>query len=140
MLYETIKLTAPAGNMEKLKVAISNGADKVFLGGKILNMRAGTKNFSDEELKEAVEYAHKFGKEVHVTLNAVPHNQDIDLLPESAEFLESIGVDGVIVSDLGVFECIKTCTNLPITVNTHSSNTNWRSVKMWSDLGAILIA
>jgi putative protease len=136
MFFNDIQLAAPAGNKEKLKIALEAGADKIFLGGKLLNMKAGTENFNDEELKEAVNYVHSFGKKLYVTLNAVPQNQELEKLPEYAKYLEIIGVDGVIISDLGVFQCIKTFTKLPITINTHSSNTNWRSVKMWKDLGA----
>lgn len=131
-----IELTAPAGNLEKLKVAVESGADTVFLGGRVLNLKAGTENFSDEELKKAVDYVHSMNKKIHVTLNAVPHNQDLVELPEYVKFLETVGVDGVILSDMGVFQCVKEFTNLPITVNTHSSNTNWYAVKMWKDLGA----
>lgn len=131
-----IELTAPAGNMEKLKVAIESGADTVFLGGRILNLKAGTENFSDMELEKAVEYVHSFNKKVHITLNAVPHNQDLNELPEYIKYLEKIKVDGIILSDMGVFQCVKEFSNIPITVNTHSSNTNWYAVKMWKDLGA----
>ncbi|MGL5089036.1 MAG: peptidase U32 family protein [Cetobacterium sp.] len=130
------ELLAPAGNMEKMKMAFHYGADAVFLGGKMFNLRAGSHNFTDDELKEAVEYAHSMGKRVYVALNIIPHNSELETLPDYVMFLEKIGVDGVIVADLGVFQVVKENTNLNISVSTQASNTNWRSVKMWKDLGA----
>jgi len=131
-----VELLAPVGNMEKFKMALHYGADAVFLGGKMFNLRAGSNNLSDEELEYAVNYAHERGKKVYVTLNVIPHNQELELLPDYVKFLEKIGVDGVIVADLGVFQIVKENTNLSISVSTQASNTNWRSVKMWKDLGA----
>lgn len=131
-----VELLAPVGNMEKFKMALHYGADAVFLGGKMFNLRAGSNNLSDEELEYAVNYAHKRGKKVYVTLNVIPHNDELDLLPDYVKFLDKIGVDGVIVADLGVFQVVKENSNLSISVSTQASNTNWRSVKMWKDLGA----
>lgn len=131
-----VELLAPVGNMEKFKMALHYGADAVFLGGKMFNLRAGSNNLSDEELEYVVNYAHERGKKVYVTLNVIPHNQELDLLPDYVKFLDRIGVDGVIVADLGVFQVVKENTNLSISVSTQASNTNWRSVKMWKDLGA----
>lgn len=130
------ELLAPAGNMEKMKMAFHYGADAVFLGGKMFNLRAGSHNFTDEELKEAVEYAHARGKTIWVTLNVIPHNHEMEGLPKYVRFLDEIGVDGVIVADLGVFQIVQENSNLAISVSTQSSNTNWRSVKMWRDMGA----
>lgn len=131
-----VELLAPVGNMEKFKMALHYGADAVFLGGKMFNLRAGSNNLSDEELEYAVNYAHERGKKVYVTLNVIPHNEELDLLPDYVKFLEKVGVDGVIVADLGVFQIVKENTNLSISVSTQASNTNWRSVRMWKDLGA----
>ncbi|MBN1468291.1 MAG: U32 family peptidase [Fusobacteriaceae bacterium] len=131
-----IELLAPAGNMEKLEVALEYGADAVFLGGKNFNLRAGSTNFSDEELEKAVKYTHKRGKKVYVTLNIIAHNKDLIELPSYVKFLEKIGVDCVLVADLGVFQIVKENSNLPISVSTQASNTNWQSVKMWKELGA----
>ncbi len=130
------ELLAPAGNMEKLKMAFHYGADAVFLGGKMFNLRAGSTNFSDEELQEAVDYAHARNKRVYVTLNIIAHNKELEILPEYVKTLEKIGVDAVIVADMGVFQVVKENSNLPISVSTQASNTNWRSVKMWKELGA----
>ena len=101
-----VELLAPAGNIEKMEMAFHYGADAVFLGGKMFNLRAGSNNFSDEELTKTVEYAHSLGKKVYVTLNVIPHNEELDDLPEYVRFLESINVDGVIVADLGVFQVV----------------------------------
>ncbi len=130
------EVLAPAGNMEKMKMAFHYGADAVFLGGKMFNLRAGSTNFSDDELREAVAYAHARGKKIYVTLNIIAHNKELDLLPAYVKTLEEIGVDGVIVADLGVFQVVKENSDIPISISTQASNTNWRSVKMWKDLGA----
>lgn len=130
------EVLAPAGNMEKMKMAFHYGADAVFLGGKMFNLRAGSTNFSDEELREAVAYAHERDKKIYVTLNIIAHNKELDLLPDYVKTLEEIGIDGVIVADLGVFQVVKENSNIPISISTQASNTNWRSVKMWRDLGA----
>lgn len=131
-----IQLVAPAGNMEKLSASLNSGADTVFLGGKILSMATGTHSFSDEELVKVVKLAEEKGKKVQVLLNAVPHNEDIENLPDYIKFLESIGIKEVLVSDMGVFQCVREFSNMDIIVATHSSNTNWRSVEMWKKLGA----
>ncbi|MGO2118232.1 MAG: peptidase U32 family protein [Fusobacterium sp.] len=131
-----VELLAPAGNYEKMEMAFHYGADAVFLGGKIFNLRAGSHNFSNEELEETAKYAHNLGKKVYVALNIIPHNEDLDVLPEYVRFLDKIGVDGVIVADLGVFQIVKENSSIPISVSTQASNTNWRSVKIWKDMGA----
>ncbi|MGL5963497.1 MAG: peptidase U32 family protein [Fusobacteriaceae bacterium] len=131
-----VELLAPAGNMEKLEMAFHYGADAVFLGGSMFNLRAGSHNFSDEQLKVAVQYAHDLGKRVYVALNVIPHGGEFDLLPKYVKFLEEIGVNGVIVADLGVFQIVQENSSLPISISTQASNTNWRSVKMWKDMGA----
>lgn len=131
-----IDLLAPAGDMNKFDLLLDSKADSIFIGGKMLNLRAGTVNFSDEEIKEMVIRASEHNKKIYVTINAVPHNEELKGLEEWVKYLESIGVYGVIVSDMGVFQLVKDVSNIRITVQTHSSNTNWRSVKMWQDLGA----
>ncbi|MGL4392432.1 MAG: peptidase U32 family protein [Fusobacteriaceae bacterium] len=130
------ELLAPAGNMEKLEMAFHYGADAVFLGGNMFNLRAGSHNFSDEDLKVAVSYAHNLKKKVYVALNVIPHSDEMKLLPKYVKFLDEIKVDGVIVADLGVFQIVKENSNLKISVSTQASNSNWRSVKMWKELGA----
>lgn len=130
------ELLAPAGNYEKMEMAFHYGADAVFLGGKIFNLRAGSHNFSNEELEKAVNYAHKLNKKIYVTLNIIPHNEDLELLPDYVRFLDKLKIDGVIVADLGVLQIVKENSTIPISISTQASNTNWRSVKVWKDMGA----
>ncbi|MGL5123787.1 MAG: peptidase U32 family protein [Fusobacteriaceae bacterium] len=131
-----VELLGPAGNMEKLEIAFHYGADAVFVGGTMFSLRAGSHNFSNEQLKEAVDYAHLLKKKIYVALNVIPHNDEFGMLPDYVKYLEKIGIDGVIVADLGVFQIVKENSNLKISVSTQASNTNWRSVKMWKDMGA----
>ncbi|ABX31278.1 peptidase U32 [Petrotoga mobilis SJ95] len=131
-----VELLSPAGNYEKLETVYHYGADVAYIGGKILNLRAFSKNFEDEELEKAVKLARKLQKKLFVTLNAIPHNSELELLPDYVNYLESLNVDGVIVADLGVFNIVKRNSNLPLIVSTQASNTNWASVSMWRDLGA----
>lgn len=130
------ELLAPAGNMEKLEVAFHYGADAVFVGGNMFSLRAGSHNFSNEQLEKAVKYAHDLGKKLYVALNVIPHSNEFEMLPEFVKYLEEIGLDGVIVADLGVFQVVRENSNLSISISTQASNTNWRSVKFWKDLGA----
>ncbi|POZ93088.1 peptidase U32 family protein [Petrotoga halophila] len=131
-----VELLSPAGNYEKLETVYHYGADAAYIGGKILNLRAFSKNFEDEELEKAVKLARKLQKKLFVTLNAIPHNSELELLPDCINYLERLEVDGVIVADLGVFNLVKRNSNLPLIVSTQASNTNWASVSMWRDLGA----
>ena len=136
-MKKRVELLAPAGNFEKLEMAFHYGADAVFLGGKEFSLRAGGHNFDRDELVEAVKYAHQRDKKVWVALNIIPHNDEMDALPEYVRFLEqTAGVDGVIVADLGVLEIVKENSKLHISASTQASNTNWRSVKMWQEMGA----
>ena len=97
------ELLAPAGNLEKMKMAILYGADAVYLGGKAFGLRAFGGNFSREELKEAVTFAHERNRKVYVTVNIFPHNGDLTGLPDYLKYLAQINVDALLVADLGVF-------------------------------------
>lgn len=132
-----MELLAPAGDMDKLKMAFRYGADAVYLGGKAFGLRAYSGNFSKEEMKEAVDFAHSIGKKVYVTVNIIPHNQDLKGLPDYLRYLESIAVDAVLISDLGVFQMAKEIApNLTLHVSTQASTTNYMAVKAWKDMGA----
>ena len=123
--------------MEKMKMALLYGADAVYLAGKVFGLRAYGGNFSMEELKEAVSYAHSMGKKVYVTVNIIPRNEDLEGLDDYLKYLESIHVDAALISDLGVFSlCREVAPNLPIHVSTQASSANWRTVKAWKDMGA----
>lgn len=137
MRVEPIELLAPAGNMEKLKMAIAYGADAVYLAGRRFSLRAYGGNFNADELKEAADFVHSRGKKMYVTVNIIPRNEDLEGLGEYFTFLESIGADGAIVSDLGVFQLAREAApHLPLHVSTQASCANWRSAKVWKDLGA----
>lgn len=131
-----IELLAPAGDLNKLYTAIDYGADAVYLGGESFGLRKASKNFSIENIKKGVEYAHERGKKVHVTMNIIPHEDDIVGVEEYAAQLEEIGVDAVIVSDPGMFMRIKEATNLPIHISTQGSVTNSSTVNFWAKMGA----
>ncbi|MFZ9001642.1 MAG: peptidase U32 family protein [Bacteriovoracaceae bacterium] len=130
------ELLAPAGNLEKLKVVVSYGADAVYLGGKNqFGLRAASENFTEEELLEAVHLCHQNNVKVYVVLNSFFHNKEIHQLPLYLDFLESIKVDAVIVSDLGVVELINSHCSIPIHLSTQSSCLNSYSAQFWKSRG-----
>ena len=102
-----IELLSPAGDLERLKFACLYGADAVYIGGQDFSLRANAKNFSLEEIKEGVDYAHKLGKKVYVTVNIVFHDEDIRGLDEYLLYLDKIKVDAIIASDILVMERMK---------------------------------
>ena len=125
MAEHFMELLCPAGNMDKLKMAIRYGADAVYCAGKRFGLRAGNSNFSDEELKEAVEFVHAHGKKLHVTCNIIPHNEDFEGLEDYLKFLESIGVDAIIVADMGIFSLAKrVAPGLELHVSTQEMKDN----------------
>lgn len=131
------ELLAPAGNLEKLKMALIYGADAVYLGGKSFGLRAFGGNFSEKEMADGVQFAHARGKKVYVTLNIFPHNADLEKLPAYLSFLADIRVDGLLVSDLGVFSLARELAPaLPLHISTQANNTNWATVNAWQKLGA----
>ncbi|WP_026894141.1 peptidase U32 family protein [Clostridiisalibacter paucivorans] len=131
-----IELLAPAGDLEKLKMAIIYGADAVYLGGNKFGLRAQAKNFDIDQIKEAVEFAHTRKKKVYVTLNIIPHNEDFDGLSEYILELESANVDAVIVSDPGIICMIKeVAPNLEIHLSTQANTTNYHSARFWHNNG-----
>ena len=131
------ELLAPAGNLEKMKMAVLYGADAVYLGGKAFGLRAFGGNFTYEELKEAVEFAHARAKKVYVTVNIFQHNSDMEKLPDYLRYLQEINVDALLVADLGVFMlCRKLIPNMELHISTQANNTNWATVNAWKELGA----
>lgn len=132
-----MELLAPAGDMVKLKMAFLYGADAVYLGGKSFGLRAYSNNFTDEELKEAVLYAHSIGKKIHVTVNIFPRNEDLKELPVYLKYLDAIHVDAILVADPGIFQLARELVpNLPIHVSTQANTTNYMAVKFWQKAGA----
>ncbi|MBI2601923.1 MAG: U32 family peptidase [Deltaproteobacteria bacterium] len=131
-----IELLSPAGSLSKMNVSFRYGADAVYIGGKAFNLRARSSNFSQEDLREASSFAHKLGKKVYVALNILAHDREIKALPRFVKFLEEIGIDAVIVADLGILDLVQEHSQLRIHISTQASATNWRSVKMYERLGA----
>ena len=131
-----IELLAPCGDMNKLKTAIHFGADAVYVGGNNYGLRRGAKNFSNEQLKEAVDFVHSKGKKLYVTCNIVAHNEDFDGLEEYLKYLDSIKVDAVIVSDPGVIKIARdVLKHTEIHLSTQANATNKHSVKFWAEQG-----
>lgn len=131
-----LELLAPAGNMEKLKTAFRFGADACYLAGKKFGLRAFSGNFTEDELKEAVGYAHNLGKKIYVTINIVAHNNDFDGIDEYLKFLEGISIDGAIVSDIGIMNRIReVAPKIDIHVSTQANVTNKYTAKFLCDFG-----
>ena len=131
------ELLAPAGTMEKLQMALAYGADAAYLGGAQFGLRAFGGNFTNEEIRAAVQLAHAAGKKIYVTVNVFPHNDDLVSLPDYLRFLAEAGADAVLVADLGVFMLAREAAPaLPVHISTQANNVNWRTVRAWQELGA----
>ena len=131
-----VELLAPAGDMERLKIAYLYGADAVYVGGKRFSMRANAKNFSTTDIKKACVYAHNLRKKLYVTVNIAFHNEDYDGLVDYLKTLAFYGVDAIIVSDLSIIDIVKDNNiKIPIHISTQMSNANIESVKFLKDEG-----
>ena len=131
------EVLAPAGNLEKLKFAVDFGADAVYLGGKVFNLRAKAGNFTLEEMAEGIEYAHRKGRKVYVTLNAFARNKDFKQLEAFVKEVKELKPDAFIVSDLGVLATLKEIApEIDIHISTQANVTNYRAVKVFKELGA----
>ena len=131
------ELLAPAGSFEGLKTALLFGADAVYCGGPMLQLRAGNTSFSFDRLQKAVEYTHSLGKKLYVTVNCFAQNDEIPLVGEYGRRLLDIGADAAIVSDLGVLaELREKCPALEVHISTQANTQNYRSIEMWHALGA----
>ncbi len=131
-----MELLAPAGNLNKLKIAVLYGADAIYLAGPKYGLRSASDNFSDTELCEGIQFAHKNNCKTYVTLNAFLHDKELEDLPDYISFLEKINVDAVIVSDLGVMTVVQKHSKLPIHLSTQASCLNIHAAKTWKKLGA----
>ena len=132
-----IELLSPAGDMERLKMAVAYGADAVYLAGTAFGMRAFAGNFSPEELPKAVAYAHEHGVKAHVTVNVMPRNDEAAALPAYLEQLQDAGVDALILADLGAFTLAgKYAPKCARHISTQQSIANYECAKAWYDLGA----
>ncbi len=132
-----VELLAPAGNLEKLKMAILYGADAVYLAGEEFGLRTSSDNFSFEEMKEGVKFAHDRGRKVYLTMNIIPHNEDFNNAEEFLTKAVKTGIDAVIVSDPGVFSLVKKIApQLDIHISTQANVTNVNTVNFWYNIGA----
>lgn len=129
------ELLAPAGDLEKLKIALLYGADAVFLGGKAFSLRARASNFTLKDIEQGVQFAHKLGKKVYVTTNIYPHPEDLEGLIPYLKTLESIGVDAVICASNAVIDAALNHTHLEVHVSTQQSITNTKAIEFWAKRG-----
>ena len=132
---EKIELLAPAGDLERLKIALLYGADAVYLGGNLFSLRANAGNFSFDELKEGVEFAHSLGKKVYVAVNIVMHNKELKYILDYLKDLDSVGVDAIIVSDPTIIDLALKNTNLCVHLSTQASTTNREAAAFWKGIG-----
>ena len=131
------ELLSPAGNFEKMKAAIRYGADAVYLAGKRFGMRSAADNFTDEELYDAVAYAHARGKKVYLTLNTMPHTHEYGALRSFLQSIAGAGIDALIVADLGVMSlCRQVLPNVEIHVSTQASIVSVEAARAYAALGA----
>ena len=131
------ELLAPAGNLEKAKIALWYGADAVYVGGKEFSLRARASNFTKEDLQEISEFAHQLGKKLYVTCNIIPHDEDLTGLEAYLTYLYQIKVDAIITSSLAIMTVARRVTpKLEIHVSTQMSITNHQAIKFWQSIGA----
>lgn len=133
------ELLAPAGNLDKLKTAVLYGADAVYLAGREFGLRAAADNFTWEELREGIAFAHQHGSKTYVVLNGFLHDGDLASLPAFVRFLKELAVDAVIVSDPGVAEVVREHGPIPLHVSTQASVLNTSAALAWKELGAVRV-
>ncbi len=131
------ELLAPAGNLEKLKAAVTYGADAVYIGGEEFSLRQAADNFTVDEMKRGIEFAKERGRKVYLTANIIPHNNDIAEYEKYLKEVKDIGIDAVILSDLGMFSVTKeVAPDLDIHISTQANNVNYKSAQTWYEMGA----
>lgn len=131
-----MEITAPGGDLEKVICAIDYGADAVYCGFQKYGLRATATNLNEEQLSEAIAYAHLHDKKLYLTLNAYLKNKDFTDLKEFIQWLSQTGIDAVIVSDPGVFSLVKKYSNIPIHISTQANITNIETARFWLEAGA----
>lgn len=132
------ELLAPAGDLERLKIALKYGADAVYVGGPLLNLRANAVNFTIEELEEGIEFAHHLGKKVYVTVNIILHNKELNEVDNYLKKLKDIDVDAIIISDPSIIPIAKKY-NIEIHLSTQQSTLNYEAVSFWKKQGVTRI-
>ena len=131
------EVRAPANSLEVLKTAVEYGADAVYIGGEMYGLRAKAKNFSAEDMKKGIAYAHERGKKVYVTANITAHNRDLEGVRAYFHELKEIRPDALIISDPGVFTIAKeVCPEIDIHISTQSNNVNYMTFRFWKEQGA----
>lgn len=131
------ELLIPSSNLEVLKEAVTFGADAIYIGGEMFGLRAKAKNFSMEDMKEGIDFAHDHGKKVYVTANITAHNRDLEGVREYFRELKEIKPDALIISDPGVFMIAKEiCPEIEIHISTQANNVNYETYRFWHKLGA----
>lgn len=131
------ELLIPAGSLDVLKTAVVYGADAVYIGGEVFGLRAKAHNFSKEEMKEGIAFAHERGVKVYVTANILAHNDDLPGVEAYFEELKEVGPDALIISDPGIFAIAKrVLPQMELHVSTQANNTNYGTYLFWHQLGA----
>ena len=135
-MNKNIELLAPAGSLEKLKIAILYGANAVYIGGKKFSLRARANNFTLENIKEACEFAKEHNAKIYVTMNVIPHEDDFEGLVEYLQYLESVGVSAIITSSMHIIQtCLKVAPSMEVHLSTQLSTINSLACKFYQDLG-----
>ena len=136
MNREQFELLAPAGDLEKLKIAVLYGADAVYFGGEMFSLRAGAGNLTIEEMKEGIAFVHERGKRCYLTMNIFAHNEDIGPLTDYLEQIKKLDIDAFIVSDPGIVDLIQEIIpNAEIHLSTQANMTNYRTANFWYKMG-----
>ena len=130
------ELLMPAGSLPVLKIAVIYGADAVYIGGEAFSLRAGAKNFTIDEIKEGIAFAHERGVKVYITANIYAHNRDLPEIEEYFKELSAVRPDGVLISDPGVFAVARrVMPDIDIHISTQANNTNYETFNFWYGLG-----
>lgn len=131
-----IELLAPAGDLEKLKMAVIYGADAVYVGGERFGLRSASKNFTEEEMREGIQFVHDRGKKIYVTCNIIPHNQDLEGVEEYLLSLQEIGVDAIIIADPAFLMIAREVVpKMELHLSTQANTTNYKSAQFWHQQG-----
>lgn len=137
MLEHNIELLSPAGDLERLKLALKFGADAIYCAGEQFGMRTNPSNFKADELKQAVELVHSLGKKLYITCNTLPRNNELGALPDYLTYLASIGVDALIIADMGVLSLAKKyAPYVDVHMSTQVGITNYASANALYEMGA----
>ena len=131
-----MELLAPAGDLEKLKIAVDYGADAVYFGGEDFSLRASADNFTFQEMKEGIEYAHERGARCYLTINIFPHNEDVLPIQKYLLKIRNVGIDAFLISDPGMFDILKeVMADAEVHLSTQANMTNFRTAQFWVKMG-----